>query len=265
MATTAPPGTVRSNFREFGELSAFSAGALKALPATLRYTAEVLRQAAIIIRGSTIFIAVMAMAIGFSLTNYGYYFLKAAGAADYIGLVSGAIGPRVSVDLIFGYAFAAKVGCGMVSEIGAMKINEELDAFESEGVSVQRYVVGTRLAAALLFTPIAWGVAAVALTAGAYVNAVLIVNAVPAETFFRYNWANQALRDNLFAYANIVLLTVAMVLVACFYGLRAAGGPAGVGKAVARSLLVNLVLIHVILGLTVWAVYGKDMGLPIGG
>jgi phospholipid/cholesterol/gamma-HCH transport system permease protein len=265
MATTAPPGVVRSNLREFGELSAFSAGALKALPATVRYAAEVLRQTAIIIRGSTLFIALMCLAMAFSLTNFGYYFLKAAGAADYVGLVSGAIGPRTSIAMVFGYAFAAKVGCGLVSEIGAMKINEELDAYESEGVSVLRYVVGTRLLAALLFTPIAWAVCAVGLTAGCYINAVLIVNAVPSETFFRYYWANQDAFNHIMAYACIVLVTVALVLVACFYGLRASGGPAGVGRAVARSLLVNLVLIHIILGLAVFAIYGKDLGLPIGG
>ena len=58
--------------------------------------------------------------LGFSATNYGYYFLRSAGAADFIGLVPGVTGPRLLAALLFGYAFAAKVGCGLASEIGSM-------------------------------------------------------------------------------------------------------------------------------------------------
>lgn len=265
MAVRVPSRPVSTHLREFGELTAFSAGALVALPSTARYASEVLRQTSILIRGSTLFIAAMTLAIGFSTTNYGYYFLKAAGAADYVGLVPGVTTPRVLAVLLFGYAFAAKVGCGLTSEIGAMKTNEELDGYESEGVSVQRFVVGTRVAAALIYAPIAMSVAMVAATLGAYVNAVLVIEAVPAETFFRYNWGNQALGDQFFALVCAFILSAVMVLVACFYGTRSTGGPAGVGRAVSRSLVVNLVLIHVILGLAVFAVYGKNLGLPIGG
>lgn len=265
MATTIKGGQIRENVREFGELTIFAGDAFRNLPGTTRYASEVLRQVAILVRGSTLFIAVMTMAIGFSATSFGYYFLKSAGAADYIGLVGGVAGPRFVAALLFGYGFAAKVGCGLVGEIGAMKVSEELDGYESEGVSVQRYVVGTRLLATILYTPIATAVALVAVTAGCYVNAVLLVRAVPAETFFRYNWSNQALADQFVAFAGVFLVGVLITVVSCFYGTRASGGPAGVGRAVARSLVINLVLIHVVVGLLTFAIYGKDLGLPIGG
>lgn len=266
MATAVPKsGPIRENLREFGDLTVFSLETLQALPRSLRYMSEVLRQTAILIRGSTLFISAMTLAIGFSATSYGYYFLKAAGAADYIGLVPGVTTPRVTTALLFAYAFAAKVGCGLVGEIGAMKVNQELDGYESQGISVQRYVVATRVMAALLYTPIATAVAAVSVTAGSYLNAVVIVKAVPAETFFRYNWSNQAIGDQFFALVCCFILSTVMVATACFYGTRSTGGPSGVGRSVARSLVINLVLIHVILGLAVFAVYGKDLSLPIGG
>lgn len=268
MATAKVPrgeGILRRNLREFGDLTAFSADAVRLLPTTGRYGSEILRQTALLVRGSTLFIAAMTAAIGFSATSYGYYFLKAAGAADYIGLVPGVTTPRVTIALLFGYAFAAKVGCGLVGEIGAMKVNDELDAYESEGISVRRFVVGTRLAAALLYTPIATAVGAVAVTAGSYLNSVIIIKAVPPETFFRYNWGNQSLADQFFALACCLLLALTITLVSCFYGTRSTGGPAGVGTAVARSLLINLVLIHVILGIAVFAIYGTGLNLPVGG
>ena len=67
--------------------------------------------------------------------------------------------PRAAVPIMFGYVFSAKVGCGLVAEIGAMRINDEIDAFEVEGVNPMSYVVGTRLIGALIFVPIAVTVA----------------------------------------------------------------------------------------------------------
>jgi phospholipid/cholesterol/gamma-HCH transport system permease protein len=257
---------LRARLEEFGDLTAYSATTIRGLPVAFRYTAEVLRQLAILVKGSVLIIATMVMFVGFSATNYGYYFLKAAGAADYIGLVPGVVGARLIAALLFGYAFAAKVGCGLVAEIGAMKINEELDAYESEGIPTQRYIVGTRVAAALLFTPLITPIALASATVGAYVNAVLVIHAVPAATFFQFDWGNQALGDQLFAFALILLIATTIVLVSCFYGVRASGGPAGVGSAVARSLVINLVMIHVIIGLGDALIYGgANLGLPVGG
>src|SRR5437762_7590219 len=74
---------------EFGQLLRFSLTSLRDIPAALLYFSEVLRQTMLLVRGSCVFIAVMAGAIGFSATSFGYYFLKSAGAADYIGLIPG--------------------------------------------------------------------------------------------------------------------------------------------------------------------------------
>jgi phospholipid/cholesterol/gamma-HCH transport system permease protein len=264
MASTTP-NRWRSGVEEAGELTSFAGRTLRALPGSARYFAETLRQLGILVRGSTILIGVMVIFVGFSATNYGYYFLKSAGAADYIGLVPGVVGPRLVAALLFGYTFAAKVGCGLVGEIGAMKINEELDAYEVEGVTAQRFVVGTRVTAALLYVPIVTPIALVAATLGAYINGVFVIRAVPAETFLRFNWANQAVGDQFFAFVVILILATVIVVVSCYYGMTATRGPAGVGTAVARSLVVNLVMIHVVIGLADFIVYGTNLGLPIGG
>jgi phospholipid/cholesterol/gamma-HCH transport system permease protein len=251
---------------EFGDLAEYSVSTLRQLPGSFRYTAEILRQLAILVRGSTVIIAVMVLFVGFSATNYGYYFLKSAGAADYVGLVPGVVGARLVAALLFGYAFAAKVGCGLVAEIGSMRINEELDALESEGIPTQRYVVGTRVIAALLFTPIITPIALAAATVGAWIDAVVVVHAVPSATFFQFDWSNQSFGDQIFAFVLIIIIATTIVLVSCFYGMRTKGGPAGVGTAVARSLVINLVMIHVIIGLGDALIYGGgNLGLPIGG
>ena len=57
---------------------------------------------------------------------------------------------------MFGYVFAAKVGCGLVAEIGSMRISDEIDALESVGIDPMRYVIGTRLLAVLIFVPLVY-------------------------------------------------------------------------------------------------------------
>jgi phospholipid/cholesterol/gamma-HCH transport system permease protein len=258
-------GGVLTGLTEVGQLTRFSAEALKQTPGSARYFGEILRQAASLVRGSTPMIALMAAFIGFSATNFGYYFLRAAGAADFTGIVPGIGGIRLGIPIIFGYAFAAKVGCGLTSEIGAMRISEELDALESEAINPVRYIVGTRIAACLIFVPIACAVCMVTFLFGAWVNAIPVLSALPPDAFFRSNWQMQSVPTLLFGFVLMVIVAIVIVLVSSYYGYTASGGPAGVGRAVARNLLVNLVLIHIITGVAVLGVYGTDLKLPIGG
>jgi len=257
--------SLRRGLHEAGDLTQFAGQTFRHTPGSARYFSEILRQAAILIRSSTLMIGAMAFFIGFSATNFGYYFLRAAGAADFTGIVPGIGGIRLGIPIIFGYAFAAKVGCGLTSEIGAMRINEELDALESEGVNPLRFIVGTRLVAALIFVPIACAVCMITFLVGAWFNAIPVLSALPEEAFFRTNWAMQSVPTIMFGLVLMVIVGVVIVIVSAYYGYTASGGPAGVGRAVARTLLVNLVLIHIITGVAVLGVYGTDLSLPIGG
>lgn len=265
MAAVPAPSPSRETLREFGELAAFSVRTLRSLPGALRYGSEILRQLGILVRSTTHFTAILSVFAGVGMVNFGYYFLRSAGAADYTGLILGVGSPRAVVGMFVGYVFAAKVGAGMVAEIGSMRINQELDAYETEGVGARHYVIAPRVIAATLYTPIACGVTLYVMMIAGFVTAVHILSAVPPETFYRYAWGNQAVPDQIYALGVTFILGLTMSLVAAFYGQRAEGGPAGVGAAVARSLLVNLVLMHIIIGVTAFAVYGDDLGLPIGG
>lgn len=259
-------GGMTKTLEEFGDLTRFSIDALRNVPATFRYTAEILRQGSILVRGSTFFVAALCFWIGFSAVNYVYYTLKALGAVDFIGVFTGIVSARVATEFTFGFGFAAKVGCGMVSEIGAMRISEELDAFDAEGISPMRYVVGARIVASLLFVPVVAGVALIGNAVGSYMDAVVVVQGLPAASFWRYHWGMQGLPDLLFALALMAVMAIAITLVSCYYGYRAEGGPAGVGAATARSLVVNIPLSIILVSVADFLVYGVgNMSIPIGG
>jgi phospholipid/cholesterol/gamma-HCH transport system permease protein len=260
-----PPGPAKAFLIEVGEFASFVWQTLVALRRTPSFASEILRQSSILVRGSTLIIAALTVYIGMTQVNFAFFFLRSAGASDYTGLFTGLTTPRAAVPIMFGYVFAAKVGCGLVAEIGAMKINEEIDALESEGINSMSYVVGTRVVGAALFVPIAVVVALLAGTFGSFLQAVPVLQGVSPGGFLHYHWSVQTFSDQVLAFINLGTQAMVIVLVACFYGYRATGGPAAVGAATARSLLVNLVLVHLIAAFYIFAFYGADAKLPIGG
>lgn len=260
------PGTVRTVLAEAGELVRFSGHALRVLPGVPRYTSEVFRQTALLVKGTTLMLAVMAAFFGFTLVNYSFFFFRTIGASDYVGVVTGLAGIRVGAIAMFAYTIASKVGCGIVAEIGAARINEEIDAYEVEGVDPYRYIMGTRIVAAILYIPIAAMVSLAALTFAGYLGSVLVLNGLSAEQYYSVNWSVIGLQDVFYMFITMAVTGVLIILVACFYGWRTSGGPTAVGDAVARSLIVNITLAHVIPALFTMNFYSpENPNLNIGG
>jgi phospholipid/cholesterol/gamma-HCH transport system permease protein len=260
-----PGSRVVSLLHEAGELTAFCARALAAIPGSVRYMSEALRHAAAIIRSTSTLTFVMNMFLGISVVNFGFFFLRSIGASDYTGLASGYVDIRQCANVMFGYVFAAKVCCGITAELGSMRINQEIKAYESTGVDPMRYVVGTRMIAVLIFIPIGGVLALLGSTAGSYLAAVVVLRGLSSQGFLDVHWSVQSISDQLFTMIAIGFIGVFCALVACFYGLRTRGGPDAVGASAARSLIVNLVLVHLIGVFFAVLFYGTNIRLPIGG
>ena len=95
---------------------------------------EALRQAGILILGSALVIWGMVFILGLQCGIEGAYFNRSVGAPAYAGVFAAWCDLREMVPYMFGYIMAAKVGTGIVAELGAMRINEEIDALEVMGV-----------------------------------------------------------------------------------------------------------------------------------
>lgn len=249
---------------EMGAFVIFYGQVLRALPGSVKYTSEALRQTALLIVGTSPLLFVMYVFMGIVTMNTGYFLLHPLGAVDYLGAI-GAFGIHVSGVMMFVWVFVSKVCGGFVAELGAMKINQEIDAYESTGVDPLRYVVGTRMLAVLIYLPIATVVGLLGYALGCYLDAIVILAATDSAGFWRFNWLSQGIRDQLFVFTTVALSGLITAAAACFYGLRATGGPAGVGDAVAQAVKVNLVIANLVMFFTVVLWYGKDAGVPIGG
>src|SRR6476659_9350560 len=95
-----------------------------------RFFGEALRQAGILIVGSAIVIWSLCFIIGLQCGIEGAYLNRSIGAPAYSGVFSAWCDLRELVPYAFGYMMSAKVGTGLVAEIGSMRISDESDALE---------------------------------------------------------------------------------------------------------------------------------------
>lgn len=258
-------GKFVAGVRELGELMIMIGQSFAALVFTPRYLSEILRSASTMIRRTSLLMLVMNGFLGMSIVNAAYFFLRGIGASDFLGTISGYAVPRILAVLMFGYVFTAAVCCAIAAEIGAMKINQEVDAYESTGVDPLRYLVGTRFLGMLIFLPLGVLLALLGELGGTYLNSVIILKGIGGAQLLDLHWSVQTVSDQLYAFTTMAAIAMITTLVACFYGLRTRGGPAAVGEAVARSLLVNLVIVHVIAAAFAVLYYSGNLALPIGG
>jgi phospholipid/cholesterol/gamma-HCH transport system permease protein len=160
---------------------------------------------------------------------------------------------------------AAKVGTGIVAELGAMRISDEIDALEVMGVDSMTFLCATRLMAAWLVLPFMYIIAIGGGFLASYIAVVQQVGAVSSGGYFLIFWQFQNPPDFLFSLIKAMFMATAIVLVGCYYGYNASGGPVGVGTATAKSMVLNLVLVHLIAALGTQIFWGANPRAPVGG
>ena len=114
-----------------------------------KYFGEALRQAGVLILSSTLVIWGLTFIIGLQCGIEAAYFNRATGAPAYAGVFAAWCDLRELIPYAFGYMMAAKVGTGIVAELGSMRISDEIDALEVMGISSMTFLCATRLLASL--------------------------------------------------------------------------------------------------------------------
>jgi phospholipid/cholesterol/gamma-HCH transport system permease protein len=267
-ATTATvpkkPSAAGALLTEAGDVVGFSGQAVFHAAGAGRYFAEILRQCGILVTGTTLVIMGMVMVVGGECGLFVVYALRPIGAGSFAGLATNLCGVREMWGYMFSYVFAAKVGCGLVAEIGSMRISDEIDALESVGIDPMRYVVATRLLAVWMTVPFMYACAMVFGTIGSWLVVVVQLKGVSLGQWITVHFATQTLTDNFLSVFKVAVIATFIALVGMYYGYKARGGPVGVGAATARSMIVNLVMIHVV-GAALTTLFWGNARTPIGG
>jgi phospholipid/cholesterol/gamma-HCH transport system permease protein len=252
---------------QFGEISKFCGrivGDVYRLR-VFRFFGEALRQAGILILGSTIVIWGLVFIIGLQCGIEGAYFTRAQGAPAYAGVFSAWCDLRELVPYAFGYMMSAKVGTGIVAELGSMRISDEIDALEVMGIDSVLFLCATRLLAAWIVLPFMYIAAIGAGFFASYLAVVQQIGEVSSGGFFLIFWMFQNPPDLVYSVIKAMCMATVIVLIGCYYGYHASGGPVGVGRATAKSMVANIVAVHLVGMLGTQLFWGANPRAPIGG
>jgi phospholipid/cholesterol/gamma-HCH transport system permease protein len=247
-----------------GEELAFFIKALAWTPRTLRrYKKEILRilaevtlgSGALAVIGGTVgVITAMCFFTGTEVGLQGYAALNQLGTAAFSGFVSAYFNTREIAPLVAGIALAATVGCGFTAQLGAMRISEEVDALEVMAVPSLPFLVTTRIIGGLIAIVPLYVLGLLS----SYVATRLTVTVVYGQSTGTYDhYFNEFLppHDVLWSFGKVLVFAVTVILIHCYYGYHASGGPAGVGVAVGKAVrtsIVSVAVIDLFLSMAIW-------------
>jgi phospholipid/cholesterol/gamma-HCH transport system permease protein len=256
-------GRLRQAVMTGGEIAQFSGQVIRSLPSTRRFFTEIFHQAGILILSSGLIIWMMQFVMGSQCGLEASYTLKQIGAPLYSGIFNAWCSLREMAPYMWGYIFAAKVGCGLVAEIGSMRIADEIDAMEVMGVKSRSYLVGTRVLAAWIAMPFLYTVGLGIMYISMYLVTVVQLGGVSTGGYNYIFWLYQNPFDFFYSLVKVMAMGTTIVFVGCYYGYTASGGPVGVGRNTAKSMMLNMVLIHIIGVLTTQLFWGLNPNAPI--
>jgi phospholipid/cholesterol/gamma-HCH transport system permease protein len=228
-----------------------------------RYLKEVLRllaevsfgSGALGLIGGTVGVMIgMTLFTGTVVGLQGYAALNQIGASAFTGFISAYFNTREIAPLVAGLALSATVGAGFTAQLGSMRINEEVDALESMGVPSLPYLVTTRIIAGVVAIIPLYAIGLLS----SYVasrTVTVIFNGQSTGTYDHYFGQFLSPVDVLWSFVKVLLFSTMVILIHCYYGYRASGGPAGVGVAVGRAVRAAIVVINIVdffMSLAIW-------------
>ncbi|WP_030173341.1 MlaE family ABC transporter permease [Spirillospora albida] len=249
---------------DFGHQLSFYARAFAWVFRVLRrYRKEVLRLLAevslgtgglAVIGGSVVIVGFMTFFTGSQVGLQGYNSLNQIGTAAFTGFVASYFNTREIAPLVSALALSATVGCGFTAQLGAMRISDEIDALEVMAVPSMPFLVTTRMLAGMIAVVPLYIVGLLA-SYGATRLIVTVFYGQSTGTYDHYFHLFLPPNDILWSFGKVIIFSVLVMLIHCYYGYHASGGPAGVGVAVGRAVRTSIVVINVadlFLGMAIW-------------
>jgi phospholipid/cholesterol/gamma-HCH transport system permease protein len=257
-----------------GRLVIFAFKSIASIPYTLvRHRDEVVRLIADVTFGgglmavaaSTVLVVfVIAAFVGITIGLEGYQGLQIIGLAPLAGYLSSYANTREIAPLITAFGLAAQMGCKFTTQLGAMRITEEIDALEVMSIRSLPYLVTTRLVAALVVVTPLYLIA----LSGAYLATqitVIIVAHQGGGTYAHYFHAFLTARDIFLSMTKVWVFVVLITITHCYYGYTVSGGPEQVGRAAGRAIRASIVVIALSDMLMTLAFWGTSSGIKFSG
>jgi phospholipid/cholesterol/gamma-HCH transport system permease protein len=270
---TAGPRVVDAT-RRLGEQTAFYGRSLAATgDAVRRYPGELLRLIAemgmgtgalAVIGGTVGIIGFLTLTTGALVAVQGYDTLSNVGVEALTGFLSAFFNVRMIAPCTAGVALAATIGAGATAQLGAMRINEEIDALEVMGIRSVTYLASTRIIAGVLVVIPLYAVA-VLMSFFASKFGTLYIYGQSRGVYEHYFSTFLRPTDLLWSFLAVLVMATGVMVVHTYYGFTATGGPAGVGEAVGRSVRSSMIVTAFTALMISLSVYGTSGNFNLSG
>src|SRR5690606_29434904 len=228
-----------------------------------RYRTEVLRLLAevslgtgglAVIGGSVVIVGFMTFFTGSQVGLQGYESLNQIGTAAFTGFIASYFNTRELAPIVAALALSATVGCGFTAQLGAMRISEEIDALEVMAVPSLPFLVTSRMIAGFVAVIPLYIIGLLAAYLATRTISTLF-NGQSSGSYDHYFYLFLPPEDVLYSFAKVLVFAFVVILIHCYYGFHASGGPAGVGVAVGRAVrtaIVTIAILDFFLSLAIW-------------
>lgn len=210
-----------------------------------------------VIGGAFAIVTFLVMSTGAVIGVTGHQELGGIGVDALAGFFSAYANTRLPAPIISVVGLSATIGAGATAQLGAMKINEEVDALEVMGIPAVAYLASTRVVAGLTTViPIFF----MALTAAYVASRLVVVNFYGQSGGVYDHYFNTFLDPVDMAWSTLQVIAggIVVMLIHTYYGLTASGGPAGVGEATGRAVRASLVTAVMIVMVASLILYGSS-------
>jgi phospholipid/cholesterol/gamma-HCH transport system permease protein len=257
-----------------GDHTLFYGRAIAGVPFAVRhYRREVVRLIAEIsmgagtlamIGGTLVIVGFLTLAAGGTLAVQGYSSLGNIGIEALTALLSAFINVRIAAPVVAGIGLAATFGAGVTAQLGAMRINEEIDALESMAIRPISYLVSTRIVAGMIaITPLYSIAVILSFVASRFTTVVLFGQSGGLYDHYFNTFLNPL--DLLWSFSQALLMALTVLLIHTYFGYFASGGPSGVGVAVGNAVRTSLIVVVSVTLLVSLAIYGTHGNFNLSG
>ncbi len=229
-------------FEDFGQMLFFGLDTVRWAARRPYRLGLVLTQMAAIGVGSVFIVSTTAFFTGMVLALQANYAMRQLGAEGYVGGSVAISLARELAPVLTGLFVIGRSGSAIATELGTMRVSEQIDAMDTMAVNPVQYLVVPRLLASVAMFPFLTMLFNALGYLGAYLMATFVAE-IPEGPLLEHTRAFVDPKDILHGLLKSLIFGAVVALITCWRGYAATGGSRGVGEATTRAVVTSSIAI----------------------
>ncbi len=236
---------ITNTLSELGELGAFAWRFMKECFKPRYELAELLKQCYAIGNKTLLLVGITGFIMGLVITIQSYPSMTTFGAESWLPSVVSVSLIREIVPVITALICAGKIGSSIGAELGSMRVTEQIDAMEVSGTNPFKYLVVTRVFAAILMLPLLVIISDTVSLCGAYLG-IIMKQDVSVNLFVNQVFQKLTFADVMPSVIKALFFGFAIGIIGCYKGYFTKKGTRGVGMAANTAVVLSTFAVFII-------------------